>query len=51
MEKAINMDPRDEMHFEGNSERSKQRNALTVALNELSKQITRITFLIESRQC
>ena len=51
MEKAINMDPRHVMYFEGNSERFEQRNALTVGLNELNEHIIRVPILIESLQC
>ena len=50
-EKAINMSVQDEGYSWVNSERFEQRNALTVELIELTKQIKRVAFFIGSLQC
>lgn len=43
-ERVINMERRDEMYSRGNSERFEQRNALTVGLIKLTKQMKRVAF-------
>lgn len=49
--KAVNKGPQDKMYSRGNSERFEQRNALTMGLIEITKQMKRVAFLIGSLQC